>query len=74
MAADKENSPGPANTTAEPAGATPGKIGAVKEPSQPQGIALLQPPAVLHNVGIKALLAAAKAAKVWPQAAKGGSL
>ena len=73
LAADKENSPGPANTAAGPASLTPGKTGAEQkeECPQPQGTAALQPPAVLDNVGIKALLAAAKAAKVRPEAAFG---
>ena len=64
----------PANAAAGPVGPTPSKIGArqKEEPSQPQGIPLLQAPAVLGNVGIKALLAAAKAAKVRPETAHGG--
>ena len=75
LAADKENSLGPANAAAGPAGSTPGKTGAgqKEEPSQPQGMALLQAPAVLDNVGIKALLAAAKVAKVRPETALGAT-
>lgn len=61
---------------AGPAGLTAGKTGAgsKEERPHPQGIAVLQAPAVLDNVGIKALLAAAKGAKVRPEAAHGATL